>query len=104
MTAGSSGSALPQVRPVVELFRSNVIAFWATTYSIDLALFNEFLLGRLGDPPLNIAILADQRRLAANLQRISPEMAGQVAFINRRWLLRGAQFGAGAFTPSLTWP
>src|ERR1039457_993993 len=90
---------LPRVRPVLELFRSNVIAFWATTYSIDLALFNEFLLGRLGEPPLNIAILADQQRLAETLERISPKMAGQIALVNRRWLLRGVQLGAGRFHP-----
>ena len=43
------------VQPVAELFISTATALWATTYSIDLALFNEFLLARLGDPPLNVA-------------------------------------------------
>jgi hypothetical protein len=90
---------IPRIRPVLELFRSNAIAFWAATYSIDLALFNEFLLGRLGDPPLNVAILADPQRLAATLERIPPEKADQVAAINSRWLLRSGQIGAGRFHP-----
>lgn len=93
------GPGIPRVRPVLELFRPNVIAFWATTYNIDLALFNEFLLGRLGDPPINVAILADSQRLAATLERIPPEKASQVAQVNRRWLLRGAQLGGGRFHP-----
>ncbi len=93
------GPGIPRVRPVLELFRPNVIAFWATTYNIDLALFNEFLLGRLGDPPINVAILADSQRLAATLERIPPEKASQVAMVNRRWLLRGAPLGGGRFHP-----
>ena len=39
------------VKPIAELFRADSVALWATTYNLDLALFNEYLLGRLGDPP-----------------------------------------------------
>lgn len=92
-------AVLPSIRPTLELFRPNAIALWATTYSIDLELFNEFLLGRLGDPPLNIAILADPQRLSATLERIPPEKSDQVAAINQRWLLRAAQLGSGRFHP-----
>lgn len=85
------------IQPVLELFRSNVVAFWATTYNIDLSLFNEFLLKRLGEPPLNIAILADPERLATTLGRIPAAKTDQVKLINSRWLLRGAQMGRGRF-------
>jgi hypothetical protein len=87
------------IKPVLELFRSNCTAFWATTYNMDLGLFNEFLLGRLGEPPLNIAVLADQERVATTLARIPPEKTDQIAVVNRRWLLRGARIGSGRFHP-----
>ena len=93
-----ANSAVVTVQPVAELFTSTTTALWATTYSIDLALFNEFLLARLGDPPLNVAILADHRRLTASLERIPAERADTLATVNRRWLLRGVLI-AGVFHP-----
>lgn len=99
MTDTDADAVLPSIRPTLELFRPNAIALWVTTYSIELELFNEFLLGRLGDPPLNIAILADPQRLSATLERIPPEKSDQVAAVNQRWLLRGAQIGSGRFHP-----
>ena len=86
------------VQPVAELFTRSASALWATTYGVDLGLFSEFLLPRLGDPPLNIAVLADDRRLAASLDRIPRERADTLATVNRRWLLRGIRPG-GAFHP-----
>ena len=94
----NTSSEMAAVQPVAELFISTATAFWATTYGIDLALFSEFLLARLGDPPLNVAVLADHRRLAASLQRIPAERAGTLAMVNRRWLLRGVPI-TGAFHP-----
>lgn len=91
-------SAVPTVQPIAELFTGAATALWATTYTIDLGLLNEFLLPRLGDPPLNVAVLADQRRLTASLERIPAERADTLAAVNRRWLLRGVQTG-GAFHP-----
>ena len=93
-----SSDATGTVQPVAELFTSTASALWATTYNIDLSLFNEFLLARLGDPPLNIAVLADHRRLTASLQRVPVERADTLATVNRRWLLRGVAI-AGAFHP-----
>ena len=86
------------VKPVAELFTGTASALWATTYNMDLGLFNEFLLGRLGDPPLNIAVLADYRRVAASLDRVPAERAETLAAVNRRWLLRCLRT-AGAFHP-----
>ena len=97
MTDDTKGE-VAAVQPVAELFISTVTALWATTYGIDLALFSEFLLARLGDPPLNAVVLADHRRLTASLQRIPAERADSLATVNRRWLLRGVPV-TGAFHP-----
>jgi hypothetical protein len=99
MTGDELEVAPPTVQPVAELFTAAVSALWATTYSLDLSLFNEFLLGRLGDPPLNVAILADHRRLAVSLDRIPSERADTLASVNRRWLLRAVRPGGQAFHP-----
>jgi hypothetical protein len=73
---------------------------WTTTYyNVDLALFNEFLLPRLGEPPLNVVVLADHRRLTASLERIPVERADTLAAVNQRWLLRGVCPGGQAFHP-----
>jgi len=98
VTNGAGGEAAATVQPVAELFAGNVTALWATTYSLDLALFNEFLLARLGDPPLNVTVLADDRRLATSLRRIPAEREDTLHAVNRRWLLRGIRTG-GAFHP-----
>lgn len=87
------------IKPVQELFARTCHALWATTYNVDLNLFTEFLLPRLGDPPVNAVILADARRLAATLDRIPAERADSLATVNRTWLLRGMRFGGGAFHP-----
>ena len=42
-TTGSEAAAAT-VQPVAELFTGTASALWATTYNMDLALFNEFLL------------------------------------------------------------
>jgi hypothetical protein len=86
------------IRPIDELFTGAVTGLWVTSYGIDLALFNEFLLARLGEPPLNIAVLVDHRRLAASLGRVPAERADTLAAVNRRWLLRSVSIPS-AFHP-----
>ncbi|MFE0590560.1 hypothetical protein [Micromonospora echinospora] len=98
MTSGN-GQATVRSRPVTELFTSTATALWATTYSVDLALFNEFLLPRLGEPPLNVVVLADHRRLATALDRLDADTATTVAAVNRRWLLRGVRPKGQRFHP-----
>jgi hypothetical protein len=61
----AESSAIPTVQPIAELFTGAATAIWSTTYSIDLGLFNDFLLPRLGEPPVNIAVLAGRRRLTS---------------------------------------
>ncbi len=89
------------VQPVAELFTGAATALWATTYNIDLALFNEFLLPRLGEPPLNVAVLADHRRLAVSLARIPPERADTLVAVNRRWLPNSACWREASYTVGL---
>ncbi|BCL16042.1 phospholipase D-like domain-containing protein [Micromonospora sagamiensis] len=96
---GTEQKAPAHSRPVVELFTGAATALWATTYSVDLALFNEFLLPRLGEPPLNVVVLADHRRLATALDRLDAGTVDTVAAVNRRWLLRGVRPGGQRFHP-----
>lgn len=88
--------AATRIRPIA-LFARNCHALWVTTYGVDLSLVNEFLLAQLGDPPVNLTVLADATRLADALDR-TRDVASLTA-VNRRWLLRGMQRGAGAFHP-----
>ena len=90
--------ATPRILPINELFTGAVTGLWATSYSVDLSLFNEFLLARLGEPPLNIAVLVDHRRLATSLERIPAERAETLTAVNRNWLLRAVHAPA-AFHP-----
>ena len=87
------------IQPIAELFHPNCVAFWAATFTIDLSLFNEYLLGRLGDAPLNAVVLADRDRLDATLTAIPADRLDLLGPVNRRWLLRGAKIGAGRFHP-----
>lgn len=87
------------VQPIDELFRPGVSALWATTYNIDLSLFSEFLLPRLGQPPLNAVVIADSNRLAESLSRIPAERSESLSTVNRRWLLRGFSPSQQIFHP-----
>ena len=93
MTEPTTSSA-ERSRPVHELFIGAASAMWATTYSVDLSLFNEFLLPRLGDPPLNVVVLADHRRLSASLDRLPADAAP----VNSSWTgrHRSAEGAAGS--------
>jgi hypothetical protein len=87
------------IKPIAELFRADCVALWATTFNLNLALFNEYLLGRLGDPPLNAVVLADRNRLDDTLRAVPRERVDLLGSVNRRWLLRGARVGSGRFHP-----
>jgi hypothetical protein len=92
-------AAWREIKPIDELFRSDAVAFWATTYNLDLTLFNEYLLRRLGDPPLNIVVLADRQHVNHTLESIPPDRLDLVTAVNRRWLLRPTHLGTGRFHP-----
>src|SRR6266498_1076588 len=44
---------------VAREFQGRWSCFWATSYSLELELFDEYLLRRLGEPPLNATLLVD---------------------------------------------
>jgi hypothetical protein len=83
---------------VVKAFRPTVEACWITTYNLDLGLFDGFLLSRLGEPPLNVVVLADGIRHDRALEALPVDETWRIDRINRRWLLRPVHHTA-AFHP-----
>jgi hypothetical protein len=73
---------------VADRFRGSWDAFWATTYSFEPELYDEFLFRRLGQPPLNATVLADFGRLA-RLFAQDIGRPGRPLRANRDYLLRG---------------
>lgn len=85
---------------VVAQFRPGTRAFWGTTYTLGLALFDQYLLGRLGGPPLNAVLLADHWKLGEMWDRVDPQEHYLARQANRTYLMRGIQLdGGGAFHP-----
>ena len=81
-------------------FRPGTRAFWGTTYALDLALFDQYLLRQLGGPPLNAVLLADHWKLSQMWDRLDPDQHYLARQANRVYLLRGIQLaGGGAFHP-----
>jgi hypothetical protein len=83
---------------VTELFRSQWSVFWATTFTFGPREFEEFLLPRLGDPPLNACVLADAVQLARAWHGIETDGRWARLLANRRYLVRSVPAN-GAFHP-----
>lgn len=83
---------------VARSFTGRWTSFFATTYSIELEFFDEYLFRRLGEPPLNATILADAG-VHARLWTSGGEQARRLRRANRDYLLRPVLFGTGAFHP-----
>ena len=82
------------------LLGRTVRGFWATTYSFDLKLFDQYLLRRLAPSPLNAVVLADRDKLAAVWEGLHEGQEYLARQVGRRYLLRGlAPAGGGAFHP-----
>lgn len=79
----------------IEHFSRDVHAFWATTYQLDLKLFDQFLLRRLGNAPLNGVVLCDEDGVSDALLTLSDVDAHVAASANRRYLLRGMRLPSG---------
>lgn len=79
----------------VELFSRDVHTFWATTYQFDLKLFDQFLLRRLGNQPLNAVVLADEDNVTQTLAGLTEVDVHVAENANRRYLLRGARTASG---------
>lgn len=72
---------------------------WVTTYTFEPAFFDTVMARRLGDPPLNIVVLADQDRLARTWHDIGPGERWSIRGANRSYLIRGVSLPAGVFHP-----
>jgi hypothetical protein len=77
-----------------------VRGFWATSYSFDLQLFDQYLLRRLAQNALNAVILIDHNKLASAWEQLAEGDAYLLRQAGRRYLLRGIRLqGGGAFHP-----
>lgn len=79
----------------IEHFSRDAHTFWATTYQLDLKLFDQFLLRRLGSTPLNAVVLCDEDGVSDALPNPSDVDAHVAANANRRYLLRGIRLASG---------
>src|ERR1044072_9190970 len=79
----------------VELFSRDVHTCWATTYQFDLKLFDQFLLRRLGNAPLNAAVLCDENRVSDALVSLADVDFHVAPSPTRRYLLRGVRLPSG---------
>ena len=79
----------------IEHFSRDAHTFWATTYQLDLKLFDQFLLRRLGSTPLNAVVLCDEDGVSDALLNLSDVDAHVAANANRRYLLRGMRLASG---------
>jgi hypothetical protein len=84
----------------VSFFRREVTTLWATTYQFDLKLFDQFLLRRLGNPPLDVVVLADEACITDALMGLTDIDCRIAANANSRYLLRGMRpASSGRFHP-----
>ena len=79
---------------VAQKFRGQWTCFFATCYSVELELFDQYLFRRLGEPPLNATILCDFDTLARRIDRLDLAQPGQLQRANRDYLLRGVTAGS----------
>lgn len=77
------------------LLGRTVRGFWATSYSFDLKLFDQYLLRRLAESPLNAVILADHDKLSATWEQLHEAERYLAKQVGRRYLLRGVRIPSG---------
>jgi hypothetical protein len=83
---------------IARSFNGRWTSFFATSYSIELEFFDEYLFRRLGDPPLSATILADAGS-HARLWTTGGDTLRRLRRANRDYLLRPVLLGSGAFHP-----
>ena len=79
---------------VAQTFRGQWTCFFATCYSVELELFDQYLFRRLGEPPLNATILCDFDTHARRIDKLDLAQPGQLQRANRDYLLRGVTAGS----------
>jgi hypothetical protein len=83
---------------IARSFNGRWTSFFATTYSVELEFFDEYLFRRLGEPPLAATILVDAGT-HARLWTTGGDVVRRLRRANRDYLLRPVLFGTGAFHP-----
>src|SRR5205814_8874840 len=83
---------------IARSFNGRWTSFFATTYSIELEFFDEYLFRRLGEPPLNATVLIDAGA-HARLWTSGDDQTRRLRRANRDYLLRPVLFGTGTFHP-----
>lgn len=83
----------------IQLFNGRWSVFWATTFSFEFQLFDEYLFRRLGDPPLNATILMDESCADTTWDSIPADEPWRLRKVNHDYLVRGISFGTGRFHP-----
>jgi hypothetical protein len=83
---------------IARSFNGRWTSFFATTYSVELEFFDEYLFRRLGEPPLSATILVDAGT-HARLWTTGGDVLRRLRRANRDYLLRPVLFGTGAFHP-----
>jgi hypothetical protein len=82
------------------LLGRSVRGFWATTYSFDVKLFDQYLLRRLAESPLNAVVLVDHDKLSIGWEQLHLGDLYLARQAGRRYLVRGMRSpGGGAFHP-----
>ena len=82
------------------LLGRSVHAFWGTSFSFDLRLFDQYLLRRVAQNSLNAVVLVDHDKLASLWEHLQEGETYLVKQAGRRYLLRGVRPpGGGAFHP-----
>lgn len=71
---------------------------WITTFTLDPGFLGTFLLPRLGEPPLNVVVLADAQKLTEIWRDLQPDDVAQLRGLNRSYLVHPVTVG-GAFHP-----
>lgn len=79
----------------IDFFSRDVHTFWATTFQFELKLFDQFLLRRLGNAPLNSVVLCDEGDLTDTLGQLTEIDRYVAANANRRYVLRGMRVPSG---------
>lgn len=78
----------------------SVRGFWATSYSFDLRLFDQYLLRRVAQDSVNVVALVDHDKLASVWEHLDEGESYLVRQAGRRYVLRGVRLpSGGAFHP-----
>ncbi len=80
-------------------FQPRWSVFWATTFTFEPSVFDEFWFPQLGQPPLSSTVLVDAHRLAQTWSLVTEGDEPRIRRVNRDYLVRGVNISRGSFDP-----